>query len=115
MRASSEDSETFCFEHFILDVCRISRKRRKLRQDNIESREQTNSHHYDEKIVLSTVGDQLMRSYVSKPGSGRNKNRRRADGALLLNRDFSWTTQLMTMWSSKVVSGNETCLSSIAQ
>jgi hypothetical protein len=49
---------------------------------------QSISRHDDETSVSSTFSDQLMRRYGSKPGKGRNKNRRRAEEALLLNRDY---------------------------
>jgi hypothetical protein len=87
MSASSEDSQTFFFENFILDEGRVSRGRRKIRQDITESLGQTSSHHDDETSVLSTVGIQQMRRYGPKPSKGRNKNRRRAEGALLMSRD----------------------------
>jgi hypothetical protein len=88
MSTGSEDSEAFFVENFILDEDRISRGRRKLRQVITESLGQTSSRLNNETSVLSTVGDQMMRRYGSKPGKGRNRNRRRAEGALLLNRDY---------------------------
>jgi hypothetical protein len=73
MSTSSEDSDTFFFENFILNERRTSTGRRKLRQGITESPGQSISRHDDETSVSSTVGDQLMRRYGSKPGTGRNK------------------------------------------
>jgi hypothetical protein len=88
MSTTSEDSDTFFVENFILDERLTSKGRRNLRQGITESPGQSISRHDDEKRVSSTVIDQLVQCYGSKPRKGHNKNRRRAEGALLLNRDY---------------------------
>jgi hypothetical protein len=103
MSTSSEDSDTFFFENFVLDECQTSRGRGKLRQGIKESPGQSTLRQDDETSVSPTVGDQLMQRYGSKPGKGRNKNR--CQRALLLNRDYFMGIQLMTMWTSEGGSG----------
>jgi hypothetical protein len=64
MSTSSEDSDIFFFENFILDERRTNRGRRKFRQGITESPGQSISRHDDETSVSSTIGDQIV---VTRP------------------------------------------------